>query len=153
MPREQKPRSPGCEPSHSITWWWVEGVKTTILRHLAQAQSPFLITVKVLVIQSCLTLCDPMDYHLPGSSVHGLLQARILEWVAIPFSRRPFWQRDLTQVLPISGRFFTIWALFLAQSLDMYSEAPSREHRTKGQQQTKVSSQVCDFLFPSVEWL
>ena len=43
--------------------------------------------VKVLVTQSCLTLCDPMDCSLPGSSVHGILQARILEWVAIPFSR------------------------------------------------------------------
>ena len=42
---------------------------------------------EVLVIQSCLTLCDPMDYSLPGSSVHGILQARILEWVAISFSK------------------------------------------------------------------
>ena len=41
---------------------------------------------EVLVIR-CLTLCDLMDYSLPGSSVHGTLQARILEWVAIPFSR------------------------------------------------------------------
>ena len=43
--------------------------------------------MKVLVAQSCPTLCNPMDYSLPGSSVHGILQARILEWVAIPFSR------------------------------------------------------------------
>ena len=42
---------------------------------------------KVLVAQSCPTLCDLMDYSLPGSSVHRILQARILEWVAIPFSR------------------------------------------------------------------
>ena len=41
----------------------------------------------VLVTQLCLTLCEPMDYGLPGSSVHGILQARILEWVAIPFCR------------------------------------------------------------------
>ena len=40
------------------------------------------------LLQSCLTLCDPMDYSPPGSSVHGILQSRILEWVAIPFSRR-----------------------------------------------------------------
>ena len=46
--------------------------------------------VKVLVAQSCPTLCDPMDPMCPpGSSVHGILQARILEWVAIPFSRGP----------------------------------------------------------------
>ena len=43
--------------------------------------------VKVLVAQSCLTLCDTIDSNLPGSSVHGILQERILEWVAIPFSR------------------------------------------------------------------
>ena len=43
--------------------------------------------VKVLVTQSCPTLCNPMDCTLPGSSVHEILQARILEWVAIPFSR------------------------------------------------------------------
>ena len=43
--------------------------------------------VKVLVARSCLTLCDPMDNSLPSCSVHGMLQARILEWVAIPFSR------------------------------------------------------------------
>ena len=42
---------------------------------------------EVLVSQSCLTLCDPMDCSLPDSSVHGILQARILQWVAIPFSR------------------------------------------------------------------
>ena len=41
----------------------------------------------VKVAQLCLTLCDSMDYHLPGFSVHGILQTRILEWLAIPFSR------------------------------------------------------------------
>ena len=45
------------------------------------------VIVKMLVAQSCLTLCDSMDYSPPGSSVHGILQARTLEWVAIPFSR------------------------------------------------------------------
>ena len=43
--------------------------------------------LEVWVSQSCLTLCDPMDCGQPGSSVHGILQARILEWIAIPFSR------------------------------------------------------------------
>ena len=45
---------------------------------------------QVLVAQSCLTLCDSYGLYLPGSSVHGILQARILEWVAIPFSRESF---------------------------------------------------------------
>ena len=52
---------------------------------------------KVLVTQLCLTLCDPTDYSLPGSSVHGILQARILEWVAIPFPRRSYRPRDRTR--------------------------------------------------------
>ena len=46
--------------------------------------------MKVLVTQSCPTLCNPMDCSPPGSSVHGVLQARILEWVTIPFSRGIF---------------------------------------------------------------
>ena len=61
--------------------------------------------VKVLVAQSCPTLCHPMD-----CSVHGILQVRILEWVAIPFSRESSWPRDQTQVSHIMGRSFTIWA-------------------------------------------
>ena len=50
--------------------------------------------MKVLVIQLCPTLCDPVDWSLPDSSVHGILQARILEWVAVPFSRGSFHPRD-----------------------------------------------------------
>ena len=46
------------------------------------------------VIQSCLTVCDPMDCSLPGSYVHGIFQAKILEWVAISYSRRSSWPRD-----------------------------------------------------------
>ena len=64
--------------------------------------------VKILVTLSCLTLCDPMDCRLPGSSVHGILQARILEWVAISFSRESSRPRDPIQVSGIAGRFFTI---------------------------------------------
>ena len=59
------------------------------------------------VAQSCLTLCDHVDYSTPGSSVHGILQAWILEWVAIPFSRGSSWPRDRTHVSCIAGRFFT----------------------------------------------
>ena len=62
--------------------------------------------VKVLVAQPCPTLCDPMDCSLLGSSVHGIFQARILEWVAIPFLRGSYWPRDWTQVSCIAVRFF-----------------------------------------------
>ena len=60
------------------------------------------IVVKVKAAQSCPTLCDPMD-----CIVHGILQARILEWVDFPFSRGSSQPRDGTQVSHIAGRFFT----------------------------------------------
>ena len=62
----------------------------------------------VLVAQLCPTLCNPMDCRPPGSSVHGILQARILEWVAVPFSRGPSKPRAQTQVFGIVGTFFTV---------------------------------------------
>ena len=65
----------------------------------------------VKVTQSCLTLCDPMDY-----TVHGILQARMLETVAIPFSRGSPQSRDWSQVSHIPGGFFTSWATKKAQA-------------------------------------
>ena len=70
--------------------------------------------VKVLISQSCPTLCDPMDSRPPESSVHGILQARILEWVSIPFSRGSSQPRDQTWVSCIAGRFFMVWATRVA---------------------------------------
>ena len=64
---------------------------------------------KVLAAQLCPTLCWTL-WSCPASSVHGILQARILEWVAIPFSRGSSQLRDQTQVSCIAGRFFIIWA-------------------------------------------
>ena len=58
------------------------------------------------VTQSWPTLCDPMDCSLPGASVHGIFQARILEWVAISFSRGSSQPRDQTQASHIVGRRF-----------------------------------------------
>ena len=64
--------------------------------------------MKVFVTQSYPTLCDPMDCHPPGSSVHGISQARILEQVAIPFSRGSSRPRDPTWVSHAAGRVFTV---------------------------------------------
>ena len=61
------------------------------------------------VAQSCPILCDPMDCSSLGSSVHGILQARILEWVTIPFSRGSSQPRDGIQVSCTAGRFFITW--------------------------------------------
>ena len=70
----------------------------------------------MLATQSCLTLCYPMNCSPPGSSVHGILQARILEWVAISFAMGSSQTRDWTWVSRIAGRFFTIWATREAQT-------------------------------------
>ena len=64
----------------------------------------------VLVTQSCPTLCDPMDGRPPGYSIQGILQARILEWIVIPFFRGSFWLRDWLRVSCTIGRFSTIWS-------------------------------------------
>ena len=63
-----------------------------------------------LKLLSCVRLCDPMGCSLPGSSVHGIFQARTLEWVAISFFRGSSRPRDWTWVSRIVGRRFTIWA-------------------------------------------
>ena len=75
------------------------------------------VCVCVWVCESCLVMSDslqPHDYSSPGSSVHGILQARKLEWVAIPILRGCSWSRDQTGVSRIAGRFFTIWATWEA---------------------------------------
>ena len=80
-----------------------ERLNWTELQHIRSIES------ESEVAQSCLTLCDPMDCSPPGSCIHGILQARILEWVAISFSRSSL-PRDRTQVSSIGGRRFNLWA-------------------------------------------
>ena len=75
-------------------------VETTLKFHPGPYSS-----LHVLVIQSCPTLCDPTDCSPPDSSVHGILQARILEWVVISFSKGSPWPRDQPRVSCIAGRF------------------------------------------------
>ena len=73
----------------------------------------------MLIAQSCPTVWDPQDCSPPGSSVHGILQARTLDWVAIPLSSGPSQPRHQTQVFCIAGRFFTVRATREAQ-IDIY---------------------------------
>ena len=73
------------------------------------------VKAKVKVNQSCLNLCELMDCCLPGSSGHGILQTKMLEWLAILFSRGSSQPRDRTQFSCISDWFFTIWATREAQ--------------------------------------
>ena len=87
--------SPSCQ-TLSIKW-----------SHLVKTQLPLTcICVHAQSLQSCLTLCDPMDCSPPDSSVHGMLQARILECIAMPSSKEFSWLRDWTCVSCIAGRFF-----------------------------------------------
>ena len=74
----------------------------------------------MLVAQSCLTLCKPTDCSPPGSTVQGILQARILEWIAIPFSRGSSWSWDWTWISCIVGGLFRVWAAREAHSEGRY---------------------------------
>ena len=101
-------------PNHPITGLLMHkiGITTHNLKVLQQPREKFWkaqhnvwCTEWVKVAQSCPTLCNSLDY-----TVHGILQARILEWVAFPFSRGSSQPRDRTQVSHIAGGFFTSWA-------------------------------------------
>ena len=105
------------------------------------------------VAQSCPTLCNPVDCSLSGSSIHGILQARILECVAISFSRRSSQPRNRTQVSRIAGRRFNFWATREAKKNNQWHRAPPRgpcthpltSHREEGE----VSAYV---LWQSPRW-
>ena len=100
------------------------------------------------VVQSYLTLCDPMDCSLSGSSIHGIFQARILEWVAISFSRGSSQPRDQTWVSCIVGRCFTVWVtrevLPLKKGLNTPKLAPSLN---KKDTMRPCDDNCCSFLF------
>ena len=116
---------------------------------------------KVLVIQSHPTLCDHVDYSLPGSSVHRTLQARILEWVAISFSRGSSWLKDLVQVSFIADRFFTVWVTLQfssVQSLNhirlcnsMNCSTPGLQSITNSRSSLKLTS-IESVMYGSRQW-
>ena len=93
----------GPELANSLSCWGSPmGVEGPVIQ-----PELWLRKVKVLVAQSSPILCNSVDCSLPGSFVHGIFQARVLEWVAISFSRGFSWLRDRTQVSCIAGRFCT----------------------------------------------
>ena len=103
-------------PSAGCPWlFWnlgisVDSVPGSLADPCFLTQGSHFFFVCVLVAQSCPTLCDPTDCSPPGSPVHGIFQARVLEWVAISFSRESSLPRDWTQVSHIVDRCFTVWA-------------------------------------------
>ena len=102
----------------------------------------------VLVTQSCPTVCDPVDCSPPGSSVHGNLPARILEWVAIPFSRGSSQSRDRIWVSCIASRFFTVWATREATYLPSFISLCPPSFQPKWHPSGNRSKSVCPFTPP-----
>ena len=98
-------------------------LKTCYIPHCSKYQKHF----DVKVIQPCTTLCSPMDCSLPGSSLRGILQASIPEWLALSSSKGSSQPRDRTQVFCIAGGFFTIWATREAQEYWSGQPIPSPE--------------------------
>ena len=87
-------------------------------------------------------LYDPVDCNLQGSSIHGIFQARILEWVAISFSRGSFQPRDWTRVSCIAGRRFTIWATKVAEWRKTRWRKPNEENHTQKAMYYMISFQL-----------
>ena len=94
------------------------------------------------------TLSHPLACSLPGSFVHGIFQARVLEWVAIPFSRVSSWPRDWTQVSCIVGRFFTIWATMKTR-VTCYAIENSWKKQNPVLKSISTSSPVSGSIVPS----
>ena len=104
--------SRGSSRPRNRTWVSCIGGRRFNLWAIREAQFQVYIKVNQLYIcmkvKSSLTLCNPMDCSPPGSSVHGIFQTRVLEWVAISFSRGSSQPRDRTQVSHTAGRCFTV---------------------------------------------
>ena len=114
----------GPQPTRLLCPWDIPGKNAGVGCHFllqgifpTQESNPILLHCRQVLYQlsyegspkSCSTLYDPMDCSPPGSSVHGILQARILEWITIPYSRGSSQPRDWTEVSCIAGRFSTVW--------------------------------------------
>ena len=101
------------EPSRLRDQTCISCMGSQILHHLSHQLNPFLISRACMLLLSrwsCPTLCDPMDWSLPGSSVRGILQARILEWAVRLSSRGVSWPRDWTHVFYLS--YIDGWVLY-----------------------------------------
>ena len=106
--------------------------------------------------QSCLTLCDTVDCNPPGSSVHGILRAGILEWAAFSFSRGSSQPRDGAQVSRVAGRCFTIWATREVQPLTLFRLQQAKELRFKlisSASKMNGLSSMPHYLFQVYKWV
>ena len=112
----------GCGEKETIvhSWWEYKSMQPLWGTVPQKTENRTIMKVKVLVAQSYLTLFDPMDCSLPGSSVHRIRQARTLEWFAIPFSRGSSWPWNQTQVSYLAGRFFPVGATMKKYLISTY---------------------------------
>ena len=126
--KKEKKSSLSWHFSSSMTeetqWWWFSSCELSLTPTVLSSR-------KVKVAHLCPTLCNPMDY-----TVHGLLQAGTLDWLAFPFSRCSFQPRDRTQVSCTAGGFFTSWATREAQEYKYWSGSLS----------------LLQQIFPTQEW-
>ena len=109
-------REASCAAIHGVAksrtqlsnWTEMSSISTRWSKTLLDNYYYRLNSLKVKSLSHVQTLCDSMDYNLPGSSVHGVVQARVLEWIAISFSRGSSWPRERTQVSHIVGRWLAL---------------------------------------------
>ena len=93
---------------HLYFYWSKVGLPCCVrLWYIANWFSVYICVCVCMCVQSCLTLCDSVDCYLPGSSVHGISQARTLEWIAVSYSRGLSRPRDQSHISCLAGRFFT----------------------------------------------
>ena len=114
-------------------------IKNTSLNTKINGHCEVLPVVKVKSL-SCVLLCDPMDCSLPGSSIHGIFQARVLEWIAVSFSRGCSRPRDRTWVSHIADRCFTVWTTSQVYSS---SRINIKKGPTKGESIWKWAQRYC----------
>ena len=102
---------PACTYASHLILWHLDFLSIKRGQNMRTCPMPLSgLVCECEVAQLCLTLCNPMDCSLPGSSIHGIFQPRVLEWGAISFYRGSSRPRDRTRVSHIVSRCFTIWA-------------------------------------------
>ena len=108
--------------------------------------------------QSCTTLYHPMDCCLPGSSIHGILQARILEWLALPYSKDSSWPRDQTCISCAAGGFLTHWAI-ISKNISLLRGGWESEKVGAPEDSTFLPESICAWIWlcthsrAVIEWL
>ena len=110
------------------------------------------IKLVLCVSQSCLTFCDPMDCSPSGSSVLGNLQARILEWETMSFSRGSSWPRDWTWASCIIGKFLTMWATREAHAPCLHTYVTRTINSSRKASETQVSSHDAHFRLSNLKY-